>query len=180
MSVERHRIVPDNSAASPRVVGIDRHPQQIVTRLRSETSVVIFGPLGFGKTFLLDSVERRLSETSPEPVRIIGTMGTSSEPFGSLLNGPNLTLTEALAGTSVTTGRILSYFQQVCAVDRPVVLVDDAHLLDAHTMRSLSQLVVAQAITLLAASDLVPHAPLLSIDRALAPIPLCVLGAEHR
>ncbi len=165
MRVERHRMVPDNSAASPRVIGIDRHPQQIVTRLGSDISVVIFGPLGFGKTFLLDSVVRRLSETSPRPVRIIGTMGASSEPFGSLLHGPNLTLAEALAGASVTTGRILSYFQQVSAVDRPVVLVDDAHLLDAHTMRSLSQLVATQAITLLAASDLVPHAALLAIDR---------------
>ena len=155
-------------AAAPRVVGIDRDPQRIVDRISAGISMVIFGPLGFGKSLLLDSVARCLTTSGQQPERIGGMLGGSREPFNSLLNGPNLVLAEALAGTVVTTGRLLSYLQRVCAVDRPIVLVDDAHLIDAHTMRSLSQLVAAQAITLLAASDLVSRAALTSVDDATA------------
>ena len=147
-------------AAEPRVVGNNRDPQRIIDRMGAGISMVIFGPLGFGKSLLLDSVARCLTTSGQQPERLGGMLGSSREPFGSLLNGTNLVLAEALVGTVVTTGRLLSYLQRVCAVDRPIVLVDDAHLLDAHTMRSLSQLVAAQAITLLATSDLVPRAAL--------------------
>jgi DNA-binding NarL/FixJ family response regulator len=153
-------------AAEPRVVGNNRDPQRIIDRMGAGISMVIFGPLGFGKSLLLDSVARCLTISGQQPERLGGMLGSSREPFGSLLNGPNLVLAEALVGTVVTTGRLLSYLQRVCAVDRPIVLVDDAHLVDAHTMRSLSQLVAAQAITLLATSDLVPRAALTSVDDA--------------
>ena len=164
MSVDRQTGLKLKLAVPSRVVGIDRDPQQIVDRLSTGISTVIFGPIGFGKSLLLDSVARCLTASGQRPERLDGMLGGNREPFGSLLNGPNFVLAEELVGTVVTTGWLLSYLQRVCAVDRPIVLIDDAHLIDAHTMRSLSQLVAAQAITLLATSDLVSRATITSVD----------------
>ncbi|WP_104083852.1 hypothetical protein [Cryobacterium sp. Y11] len=126
----------------------------IVDSLHNGNSVVIFAPLGHGKSVLFDSVARGLRALGSEPLLIATNPLLHSVPFGSITS--QLTFAESSAEGELTTALLLRYAQDRSGHGRPVILVDDAHFLDAPAMDSLSQLATAQAVVLLLTSDLVP------------------------
>ncbi|WP_104177470.1 LuxR C-terminal-related transcriptional regulator [Cryobacterium sp. Y50] len=143
---------------APATVG--RNARGIADIVQSGRSVVIFGPPGYGKSQLLGSVATILRSDGGDPVDIAATALSHAVPFGSISNGSNLRLALALGGTRpVTATRLLKYARDHGQCERPVISVDDAHLLDAQTMDCLYRLAVGGEIVLLLASDLLPTGP---------------------
>lgn len=143
---------------APVVVG--RDPLDIVEILTSAHSAVIFAPLGFGKTVLVDAVSAMLRTVGREPLSIAGTALSNSTPFGGLTNGSNLPLALALTGSEpASSARLLAHAVETTQSATPVIIVDDAHLLDAHSIHTLCQLASARAIALLLTSEPVPARP---------------------
>ena len=150
---------------APATVG--RNAQGIADIVQSGRSVVIFGPPGYGKSQLLGSVTTILRTDGGDPVDIAATELAHAVPFGSLSNGSNLRLALALGGTEpVTATRLLNYARDHGQCERPVISVDDAHLLDAQTMDCLYRLAAGNEIVLLLASDLLPTGPATDTDAA--------------
>ncbi|TFB84713.1 hypothetical protein E3O11_09345 [Cryobacterium levicorallinum] len=138
---------------APATVG--RNARGIADIVQSGRSVVIFGPPGYGKSQLLGSVTTILRTDGGDPVEIAATALSHTVPFGSISNGSNLRLALALGGTEpVTATRLLKYARDHGQCERPVISVDDAHLLDAQTMDCLYLLAAGGEVVLLVASDL--------------------------
>ena len=149
--------------SGPVVVG--RDPRDLVEILTNARSAVIFAPLGFGKTLLVEAVAGILSAQGIEPLTIVGTALSNSVPFGSLINGSNVALALALNGReSASAARLLAHAVESTNSAVPVIIVDDAHLLDAHSIHTLCQLASTRAIALLMTSELVPALPSIEVS----------------
>lgn len=149
--------LPIVDRALPHLVGYNRSPQHLSESLLAGRSVIVFGASGFGKTILLEAIVATLVSSGAEPIRIRASVQSHPAPFSSITDGSNLRLSQAVGGEdAVTTAGLLAYIVESSRCARPVVVVDDAHLLDAETMNSLYQLTAGQAITLLLSSDISP------------------------
>lgn len=157
---------PVPGARPDRPARVGRSPQLIVDALTAARSVVIYGSLGFGKSFLLDSVCSLLQARGVVPLLIQGSVRSHSVPFGSLRTGANLSLAQAFADEEpITSARLLSQAGGTTAGGTAhgttddttvrVIVVDDAHLIDAHTMDCVYQLAAGRSVAVLFASDLV-------------------------
>ena len=135
-----------------RVIGRTAHG--IVDLLRDNQSVVIFAPLGYGKSVLFESIALALRALGNEPLSISANPLLHAVPFGSLALQLGIAASPSAGGCSTAT--LLSQAQTRTGTSHPVIMVDDTHLLDPQSMDSLFQLAAAEAVVLLLTSDLVP------------------------
>lgn len=108
--------------------------------------VVVAGPAGVGKTRLLTEVRLR---TGPDTPLVIGTRSAALTPYGavshlapgsSLQHHPDATSWYADVGAAMARGD----------GRRPVLMVDDAHLLDGPSAALVLHLAVTATVTLIA------------------------------
>jgi len=151
------RIIP---VSIPVVIGADRDPRALAEKLLRGAHLLVFGPLGCGKSLLLNAVCAELRAAGTETLSIRATTASHDIAFGSLTNGSNLALGLAFSGsTPVTAAGLLAYAQRSTRSSVPLLSVDDAHLLDARSLDCLYRLAEGGAITLLMASAVVSTLP---------------------
>ncbi|MDO9397993.1 MAG: LuxR C-terminal-related transcriptional regulator [Herbiconiux sp.] len=108
------------------VVGADRNVTEMTDRLLAETSVIVVGPLGSGKTHLTRAVLAELHQRQLDPVVVHGAAPLSAIPFGAIRAAADERL-DGLRDLSPTDGAPL------------LVLVDDAQALDPDSLDLLCQ-----------------------------------------
>ena len=150
--LERTHGSEHRAAATPRVIGRTAHG--IVETLSGNQSVVIFAPLGYGKSVLFESIALTLRALGREPLNIAVNPLVHSVPCGSIRS--QLGLAMSPTDGEFSTATLLSSAQAQTGSSHPVIMVDDAHLLDPQSMDGLYQLAAARSIVLLVTSDLVP------------------------
>ena len=138
------------------LVARDRELDRALHSLRFSGGVLIAGEAGVGKTLLAATVADRLS--TPPVAWLMATAASRATPLGVLsrLLPPDLaTIHPALVAQHVSNRlRELSAEQRSAAPARavapPVLVVDDAQLLDAQSAAVLLSLVTAKSVRLLA------------------------------
>ena len=138
------------------LVARDRELDRALHSLRFSGGVLIAGEAGVGKTLLAATVADRLS--TPPVAWLMATAASRATPLGVLsrLLPPDLaTIHPALVAQHVSNRlRELSSEQRSAAPARavapPVLVVDDAQLLDAQSAAVLLSLVTAKSVRLLA------------------------------
>ena len=138
------------------LVARDRELDRALHSLRFSGGVLIAGEAGVGKTLLAATVADRLS--TPPVAWLMATAASRATPLGVLsrLLPPDLaTIHPALVAQHVSNRlRELSTEQRSAAPARavapPVLVVDDAQLLDAQSAAVLLSLVTAKSVRLLA------------------------------
>ena len=138
------------------LVARDRELDRALHSLRFSGGVLIAGEAGVGKTLLAATVADRLS--TPPVAWLMATAASRATPLGVLsrLLPPDLaTIHPALVAQHVSNRlRELSTEQRSAtparAVAPPVLVVDDAQLLDAQSAAVLLSLVTAKSVRLLA------------------------------
>ena len=151
------RIIP---VSIPVVIGADRDPLALSEKLLSGEHLLVFGPLGCGKSLLVTAVAAQLRAAGTQTLNIRATPASHDIGFGSITHGSNLALGLAFSESNpVTAAGLLAYAQRSTRSSVPVLSVDDAHLLDSRTLDCLYQLAEGGAITLLLASAVVSTIP---------------------
>jgi DNA-binding CsgD family transcriptional regulator len=117
-------------------VGRRRELVDLRTHLLAGRSVLLAGPAGVGKSRLAQAA-------APKACRLLATVAAAESPLGALA---------PLLGGEVPTANLLGWAGSSVAerVGGRVLLVDDAHLLDAASAEVLQQLVTANRIQLVA------------------------------
>jgi DNA-binding CsgD family transcriptional regulator/tetratricopeptide (TPR) repeat protein len=145
-------------------------------RTPAGVSVVIEGPPGIGKTFLVREILAAVPPGDAKVLRVVGEQGRRNEPFtaaGQLLGG--------LPGGGDPGEAAFDYVDELCA-DGPVVLsADDAHYLDAASLTLLRRLAWASQslpLALLITARPVPSREQLAmlIRQAQVRLPLAPMG----
>ncbi|MFC5928045.1 LuxR C-terminal-related transcriptional regulator [Cryobacterium melibiosiphilum] len=128
---------------------------EISGHLLTSRSVLIVGAPGFGKSHLADAVAELLEARGAAAMRIRAQASSHTVAFGALTGSSTRELADAFAGGEpITAARVFAYAVQHSSTDSPaVIIVDDAHLLDAATMTCLNQLAFEGALALLLTSD---------------------------
>ncbi|MCU1455828.1 MAG: hypothetical protein JWN46_3974 [Acidimicrobiales bacterium] len=110
---------------------------------------LIHGPAGTGKSRLADECGRRAAAAGASVARVVASQAAASMPLGALAH-----LLPPDIGSSVDAAQVFdrARAEVVAAYEgrRPVLLVDDAHLLDASSALLLTQLAQADAVFLVA------------------------------
>ena len=122
--------------------------QRALRGLQLGSGVILVGEAGIGKTVIAEAVTDRLP--SAPVARVFATAASRSIPFGALSGllpvdltdiHPALVVQQITARLSGRSGR---------DVGPPVLLVDDAQLLDSHSAAALLTLVTSKTLRLLA------------------------------
>ena len=141
--------------------------RSIVELLRLNGSVSVFGTIGSGKSHLVAAAVARLRAQGIESLALEASTLSHAIPFGSITEGSHLALAVALGGDVPPSAvRLLKYAIHQTKSAVPLIVVDDAHFLDWHTLHSLYQLAAGHMVTLLLASDFVPAGPRSDTDAA--------------
>jgi DNA-binding CsgD family transcriptional regulator len=125
---------------------------EVADALRSITGgrgVVIAGPAGVGKTALANAVSDRLvAAGTPRPVLVIATVAAAQIPFGALaaLLPSDLSTVHPALVPSLLARRLA----QRATRDRPLLVIDDVHLLDPASAAAVVSLSAAGTVGLLA------------------------------
>ena len=146
--------IPEHPATQRELVGHDRKADHIIAKLVSPQSVIIFGVPGLGKSYLLDSVVETLLADGIQALRLRPTSSYAALPFGVFRSSFDPELTASLTlDSNNAKGCFLSSAIAASGRKRPILVVDDAHLLDSQTMTILGQLAEEHLVSLLLASD---------------------------
>ena len=133
--------------------------------LASGRSLIVFGESGMGKSYLADGIVRQLKGHGHEPIAVRATALVQHLPYAALRSALELRVPETPGTPPATTpattpaptpALVLARLNQRSGNHKPIVLVDDAHLLDSATAELLCVLVTAGSITLLLTAILVP------------------------
>ena len=153
----------DVSATGPalqsprRVIGRGRDPERFAATLLGGNSLIIYGALGYGKSYLADAVDSHLRARGALPLKLRGTASTRDVPLGALRVTMDAQLTEILsAADSPNASHFLSYATAKAGKQKPIIAVDDAHLLDPQTVEWLARLASDGAVVLLLTCAPVP------------------------
>lgn len=150
----------DTARQGNRVVGRGRNTEALADRVNSGESVVVYGPLGHGKSFFVDAVASLLASRGVFTLRIRGSHALSGVPFGAMRTHTGLPLELPVDGAVADASQLLEYAVSCCGIERPIIQIDDAHLLDVMSLGWLSELAAAQSVTLLmSAASLSPEQP---------------------
>jgi DNA-binding CsgD family transcriptional regulator len=131
--------------------------QQLVARERelaellasvSAGGAVLSGPPGVGKTALAAAVAQQVESTGDRVERLVATEASRSISFGTL--APLLPDDVAPLHPALVLGAIRRRQQQLGGPRSPLLVVDDAHLLDDHSAATLLGLVSTGAARLVA------------------------------
>lgn len=122
------------------VVGADRDVAEIVRTLSSTGSVLVVGTLGSGKSFLIDAVTQSLDENGRSPLVARAAAALTSTPLAALRTNEGIAALLDDQAAPAPSGTA------------PIVVVDDAHLLDVESARWLTQAVHAGRVTALVVS----------------------------
>lgn len=104
---------------SATIIGAGRDPRGLASSLARGVTTVMGGPLGSGKSFLLQRVAATLSDSGTTPLVLRGATSLTQVPLGSLDASPDpraQALRDGMLG------------------ERLIVVVDDAHELDSTTL----------------------------------------------
>ncbi len=140
------------------LVGRDTEIDTITDAL-ARGGAVVYGPAGVGRTRLVTEVAERAVRTGRRVHRITGSCATAEVPLGAAAH----LLPVQLLVPEAEGAAVLAHAVAALTVDDPVVVVDDAHLLDPLTVGALDQLARSGSGALVAA---VPDGP----DDPLAPL----------
>ena len=144
---------PDATAQSPSRGGVSG----ICDSLLAVRSVLLVGAQGFGKSHTADAIVRVLRTRGVDPLRIRGTSSTHAIPFGAVIHSSTLSHTAAVADDHpITAALLLLHATRLAGTGTPVIIVDDAHLLDSATMACLYQLCSERSLALLLTTDPLP------------------------
>lgn len=127
----------DHDRAEARLVGRGRNPRRIAAALARGSSVVIAGSLGSGRSHLIRAVMDELIAAGATPIIVRTGAPLAERSFGALDASGDRRLAQLREGVAPAHG-----------VPVPLI-VDDAHLLDEHSARTLLAGVYAGHITAL-------------------------------
>ena len=139
---------------------------RLATALATGRSLIVFGESGMGKSYLADGITRQLKCRGHTPISVRATALAQHVPFAALhsaLELPALELPDSgtPGGPSASTAaptpaRVLARLNELSGNRKPIVLIDDAHLLDGESAELLCVLGTAGSITVLLTAMLVP------------------------
>lgn len=122
-----------------RPVGREVEVQQIVDIVQRQGASYIRGAAGIGKSLVLVEVARRLTTAGADVIAFSGTEATAVIPLAPLLK-------LCPPGVDDAGSAIMAELYRRSRHRRAVVLVDDAHLLDAATAAIVRQMATAPAV----------------------------------
>jgi DNA-binding CsgD family transcriptional regulator len=132
------------------LVGRDAELESVAAALASGSGggLVLVGEAGVGKTRLAREAVRRWADAGGDHEWVVGTRAAASIPFGAVSH--LLPPVPQSGGTGALVAAVAARFEARTGTGRPVVGVDDAHLLDEASAALLHQLVVRGAAVLVA------------------------------
>jgi DNA-binding CsgD family transcriptional regulator/tetratricopeptide (TPR) repeat protein len=122
-----------------RPVGREAEIRRILDRIARDGVAFVRGAAGIGKSLLLQEVGRLLRSDGSDVIYLSGTEATAVIPLAPLLR-------LCPPGAEDAGTAVMAALYRRSRHDRTVVLVDDAHLLDAATAAIVRQMVSAPAI----------------------------------
>lgn len=153
--------------------------RQLDEARRHGRSIVVTGPIGIGKTRLLDWSARRAADGGWESVTIRASIAISTVPFGALTTLLDDTLS-APTPTDALLGAVARLRQRAATTRGVVLCIDDAPRLDPQSAGLVHQLVVSGIATVFATARLGEDLPdgmrELQGERRLEPITLASLS----
>ncbi len=124
------------------LVARDVQRDAAIRSVRFSAGTVIAGDAGVGKTSLASSVADVLAERGVPVVRVLATAAGRSIPFAAL--GPLLPVDSTDFHPALVPGMVLRRLGELSPRAKPLLLVDDAQLLDDHSAAALLSVVHQQ------------------------------------
>lgn len=118
---------------SRNLIGSDRDAADLALRVRAGTSLLVAGPRGSGRSYMLRTIAERLQELGSEVFLVRPASALASVPFGALTAGHHPVLDSLAEGRSST-------------IDG-VVVVDDVDELDPDSARVIARAVATRRLT---------------------------------
>jgi DNA-binding CsgD family transcriptional regulator/type II secretory pathway predicted ATPase ExeA len=116
---------------------------EIAVALHSGAGALVTGDAGVGKTALVSAAVERVASAGGHVARIVATSASRSMPFGGV--APLLPDDLTSLHPALVLGAVARRLREAAGNQVPVVVVDDAHLLDDHSAATVLGLVTSGA-----------------------------------